>query len=539
MTKQPAVILLLLACLLLGGPPVAAEELPAASPDLRVVARAEDDLSVGRAQDGVWLVLSGDEFTLYRWRESGLDEVSTTKLPQFERVWRVEARGEAPVVHGWKQDEERVAMLRGNRLERLPPPHDRASQLWLVKWKPWAALAEVPVGKLSERQVWWRGKRLQFPAQAHGVPGLSPALGPACKRLIPAALDADPGAGRLAVALSGCSREEPAELDVYEPGRKAPQRIPLGKELHPEAVLLDGARALVLAKRDDLRTFAELLPFELDLQSGAVTPGPALPRKALEVHAADLAPGRGLWARIIVEDGPERMAPSLWRYDGAWQEVALRDPADGALEPVSQAVDPTGHLWVTARPPAQDGSRASARWLLTSSPWPGAPVVLTARGALAEDPMPKPGPAPNVVPMPSDPDSKPFTEPGLEVSLAAAGAFEAEGPVEILFRLRNTGAEARRVCSVFTPFEKRDRFHLDVRDSQGASALRTGVKEAGPMPQPEDHLELAPGQVLEARVDLRKDHALPPGRYTARFVGAPYVNHLPDSPPLAFEIPAR
>ncbi|HOX44497.1 MAG TPA: hypothetical protein PK668_12915 [Myxococcota bacterium] len=525
----------ILAGLLLVGPPAGAQE----GAPLRVVARAEAELQVGRGAEGVWLVLSGQEPTLFRWRESGVGKLTTSKLPGFERAWRAEARGDGPVVFGWSQGEERVAALRGNRLERLPRPHERASLLWLVKGKPWAALAEVPVGKLSERQVWWRGGRLRFPSQAHAVPGLSPALGPACQRLIPAALDADPGEGRLAVALSGCSREEPAELALYDLGRKAPRRIPLGKELHPEAVLLQGARALVLVKRDDLRTCSELLPLLVDLEGGAVATGPALPRRALEVHAADSAPGGGLWARIYVEDGPERLAPTLWRYDGAWRQETLLDPQGQALEPVSQAVDPAGHLWVTAEPPAREGTRPHDRWLLTSSPWPRGTLLLTARGARPEEPMPEPGPAPNVVPMPSNPDSVPFTESGLEVSLVAAGSFAAEGPVEILFRLRNKGAGAKRVCTVFTPFEQRDRFHLDVRDSQGASALRTGVKQAGPMPQPEDFVELAPGQVLEARVDLRKDHALPPGRYTARFQGSPHVNHLPDSPPLAFEIPAK
>jgi len=93
------------------------------------------------------------------------------------------------------------------------------------------------------------------------------------------------------------------------------------------------------------------------------------------------------------------------------------------------------------------------------------------------------------------------------------------------------------VCTLFTPFEGRDRLTLEVRDAAGARLPLRAPKQPGPMPQPEDHVELAPGQALERQLDLRHDFELPPGRYTIRFRGAGLVNHLPDSPPLAIEIP--
>jgi hypothetical protein len=161
-----------------------------------------------------------------------------------------------------------------------------------------------------------------------------------------------------------------------------------------------------------------------------------------------------------------------------------------------------------------------------------------------EVPMPDgpgagPGRLANVVPMPSNPDSAPFTEPGLEVSLVPGGAFRAEGPAVVTFRLTNTGPEAKRVCTVFTPLEGRDRLTLEVHDAAGARLPLARPKEPGPKPQPEDFVELAPGETLERPLDLRRDFALPPGRYTVRFRGAGLVNHLPDSPPLTLEIPSE
>jgi hypothetical protein len=148
-------------------------------------------------------------------------------------------------------------------------------------------------------------------------------------------------------------------------------------------------------------------------------------------------------------------------------------------------------------------------------------------------------PAADLVPsgyVKSNPDSQPSLEEHLEVSLTSAGTFAKDAPVTVTFRLANTGPDPIRACKVFTPLEDRKRAALEVTDAQGASRRRSGSKQAGPMPGQGDWVTLEPGQALEAKVDLREDFDLPPGKYQVRFVGHPHVNHLKDSAPHAFVV---
>ena len=136
----------------------------------------------------------------------------------------------------------------------------------------------------------------------------------------------------------------------------------------------------------------------------------------------------------------------------------------------------------------------------------------------------------------SNPDSQPSVEERLEVTITSAGTFPKDAPVTITFRLTNTCPEPVRACKVFTPLEDRGRAALEVTDAQGASRRRSGAKKAGPMPGQGDWVTIEPGKSLEAKVDLRADFDLPPGKYQVRFAGHPYVNHLKDSAPHAFVI---
>jgi len=165
---------------------------------------------------------------------------------------------------------------------------------------------------------------------------------------------------------------------------------------------------------------------------------------------------------------------------------------------------------------------------------PAAPAKATQAGEPAAKPPPD-----DLLPkgyVPSNPDSQPSVEEQLQVSITSAGSFSKAEPVTITFRLTNQGPEPIQACKVFTPLEERKRASLEVRDAQGASRRRLGAKQAGPMPGPKDWVTLAPGQTLEAQVDLRADFELPPGAYQVHFVGHPYVNHLKDSAPHPFVV---
>lgn len=101
----------------------------------------------------------------------------------------------------------------------------------------------------------------------------------------------------------------------------------------------------------------------------------------------------------------------------------------------------------------------------------------------------------------------------------------------IVFEVQNTGAANVGFCDWQTPLEGDFRApFLDVRGPGGSRAPYIGlfVKRA----TPEDggcNRVLKPTEKLIQRLNLADGYELQPGQYSIRFVGNPFINHLPDS----------
>jgi hypothetical protein len=138
--------------------------------------------------------------------------------------------------------------------------------------------------------------------------------------------------------------------------------------------------------------------------------------------------------------------------------------------------------------------------------------------------------------MPSNPDSKPFTDENLRVEITSAGKFKADELVLIRMLIHNQGEKPASVCTVFTPFESRMRFRFDLTDSGGKVVEPTTQVKAGPKPMRHDYKPIEAGQAIEVVIDLRKHYELKPGQYTIGFNGNGFTNHLPDSKQHSFVV---
>lgn len=136
--------------------------------------------------------------------------------------------------------------------------------------------------------------------------------------------------------------------------------------------------------------------------------------------------------------------------------------------------------------------------------------------------------------MPSNPDSKSFTDENLRVEITSAGKFKAGEPVVMRMLIHNQGQQAASVCTVFTPFESRMRFRFELTDASGKAVEQSSQVKAGPKPMSNDHKSVEAGKAIETEVDLRKHYELKPGQYTIGFKGHGLTNHLPNSKPHTF-----
>ncbi|MFC1654560.1 hypothetical protein ACFL2F_02035 [Myxococcota bacterium] len=342
----------------------------AGTPVLRAVACAEDTVEIGRASRGVWMVMPNKGPDVWRWEKAKPTRVPLKPPRWLESIDRVEDRGNGTVVFGRdRKGNDFIGTLQGGKVRKLKPPFDRAQSIWMAGKKPFAAVIKAQRGNVLN--VWGPKGKLDLPKQKEVVPGINPSIGDMCQQMIPTCDFADVTGKRLAVCLSGCSRLEPALLAIWEGKLEKAVYITLGKELHPDAVVLQGDHALVLTKHDDLRTYSDFFLFDIDLAIKKTTRGPKLPSPALEVHKAGIAHDGSLWTLAVIKQG-ERLPNTLWRYAKKWEQIPLQAPGGEALELSNFVVDGQGEIWASATQPGE----SNLYWVLTTARPPASGVSL-------------------------------------------------------------------------------------------------------------------------------------------------------------------
>lgn len=105
----------------------------------------------------------------------------------------------------------------------------------------------------------------------------------------------------------------------------------------------------------------------------------------------------------------------------------------------------------------------------------------------------------------------------LECTLSVAPQVGAGEPVEVLFRLTNPTRQPLYVLKWHTPLEGL-RSHLFTVTRDGAELPYQGPMVKRAAPSASDYVTLAPGDSVEARVDVSLAHEMaPPGRYQLTF----------------------